>query len=214
MLAGREHALAMLAAQHATFGGALPLGAPVTIDGTGVHRRATRNIRNGEDTPNARRAPDGAMRIGLSSLRRHAVGGPVAAARLDKRARSAQRRLRRLPRPIMNAPDYATIEALIRQVLDQLRAAHMMLARGEAGTPLRVALRDAIEAHAELTDRMNADALDAHAAGHIFAVVLGERIGGVSDLANELRGPDEPPHPQATPAAAILRRYPSRVEAD
>lgn len=114
----------------------------------------------------------------------------------------------------MNAPDYATIEALIRQVLDQLRAAHMMLARGEAGTPLRVALRDAIEAHAELTDRMNADALDAHAAGHIFAVVLGERIGGVSDLANELRGPDEPPHPQATPAAAILRRYPSRVEAD
>ena len=113
----------------------------------------------------------------------------------------------------MHSPDYATIEALIRQILDQIRAAHMMLARGESGAPLRVALRDAIHAHEELTERMNADALDAHAAGHIFAVVLGERIGGVADLANELRAPDDPPHPRASPAAAILRRYPSGAEA-
>jgi hypothetical protein len=90
----------------------------------------------------------------------------------------------------------------------------MLLARGEAGAPLRIALRDAIDAHAKLTERMNADALDAHAAGHIFAVVLGERIEGVADLANELRHPAEPPHPRASAAAAILRRYPSAIGAD
>ncbi|HXU51211.1 MAG TPA: hypothetical protein VN789_04155 [Casimicrobiaceae bacterium] len=114
----------------------------------------------------------------------------------------------------MNTPDYATIEALIRQILDQLRAAHMLLARGESGAPLRIALRDAIDAHARLTERMNGDALDAHAAGHIFAVVLGERIEGVADLANELRLPSEPPHPRGSAAAAILRRYPTAVGAD
>jgi len=61
---------------------------------------------------------------------------------------------------------------------------------------------------------MNGDALDAHAAGHIFAVVLGERIEGVADLANELRLPSEPPHPRGSAAAAILRRYPTAVGAD
>ena len=47
---------------------------------------------------------------------------------------------------------------------------------GEFGQPVRIALREAIDAHAELTRRMNDDALDAHAAGHIFAQLLGERI--------------------------------------
>ena len=72
----------------------------------------------------------------------------------------------------------------------------------------------ALFAHARLTERMNGDALDAHAAGHIFAVVLGERIEGVADLANELRLPSEPPHPRGSAAAAILRRYPTAVGAD
>ncbi len=113
----------------------------------------------------------------------------------------------------MDAPDYAAIEGLIRQILDQLRAAHMLVANGEFGAPVRFALRDAIEAHAELTRRMNDDALDAHAAGHIFAELLGERIGGLRDLANEMRPVSEPPHPPSDPMAAILRRYPEQARA-
>jgi hypothetical protein len=75
VLAGRQHALALLAAQHAALGGALPLGAPVTIDGTGVHRRVIRSGSwNADDTANARRHPDSAMRIGVSACGRHAVG--------------------------------------------------------------------------------------------------------------------------------------------
>jgi len=110
----------------------------------------------------------------------------------------------------MDSPDYAAIEGLIRQILDQLRASHMLVANGEFGTPVRLALRDAIDAHAELTRRMNDDALDAHAAGHIFAELLGERIAGLRDLANEMRSDGEPPHPPSDPMAAILRRYPLR----
>lgn len=114
----------------------------------------------------------------------------------------------------MESPDYAAIEALIRQILDELRTLHVLVGSGEFGQPVRVALREAIDAHAELTRRMNHDALDAHAAGHIFAQLLGERIEGLRDLANEMRGADEPPHPQPDVMAAILRRYPSRVAAD
>ena len=114
----------------------------------------------------------------------------------------------------MQSPDYAAIEALIRQILDELRTLHMFIGSGEFGQPVRVALRDAMGAHAELTRRMNDDALDAHAAGHIFAQLLGERIEGLRDLANEMRGAGEPPHPQPDVMAAILRRYPARVAAD
>jgi hypothetical protein len=114
----------------------------------------------------------------------------------------------------MESPDYAAIEALIRQILDELRTLHVLVGRGEFGGPVRVALRDAIDAHAELTRRMNDDALDAHAAGHIFAQLLGERIEGLRDLANEMRGAGDPPHPQPDIMAAILRRYPNRIAVD
>lgn len=114
----------------------------------------------------------------------------------------------------MDRPDYVAIEGLIRQILDELLALHVLIGGGEFGNPVRMGLREAIEAHAELTRRMNDDALDAHAAGHIFATLLGERIEGLRDLANEMRGADEPPHPQPNLMAAILRQYPSHVEAD
>lgn len=114
----------------------------------------------------------------------------------------------------MDSPDYRAIEGLVRQILDQLRTSHVLIADGDFGARVRLSLREAIEAHEELTRRMNDDALDAHAAGHIFAELLGERINGLRDLANEMRGDDEPPPAQITPTAAILRSYTSRVEAD
>jgi hypothetical protein len=114
----------------------------------------------------------------------------------------------------MASPDYAAIEGLIRQILDQLSASHVLVAGGEFGSPVRISLREAINAHAELTRRLNDDALDAHAAGHIFAQLLGERIEGLRDLANEMRDIGEPPHPQPMHMAAILRQYPSGFDAD
>ncbi|MEP7061571.1 MAG: hypothetical protein ABI881_04195 [Betaproteobacteria bacterium] len=114
----------------------------------------------------------------------------------------------------MESPDYAAIEGLIRQILDELRTLNVLVGGGEFGEPVRVALRDAFAAHAELTQRMNDDALDAHAAGHIFAQLLGERVEGLRDLANEMRGSGDPPHPQPDLMAAILRRYPSGIAAD
>ena len=84
-------------------------------------------------------------------------------------------------------PDYALMESLVQRLLDQLRAVNAMIAAREDAAVILPALSVAALAHERLVEAMQADALNAHAAGHIFAVLLGERLGVLRQLTVEMR---------------------------
>jgi hypothetical protein len=85
------------------------------------------------------------------------------------------------------APDYALMESLVQRLLEQLRAVNAMIAAREDAAAILRALSVASVAHERLVEAMQADALNAHAAGHIFAVLLGERLGVLRHLAVDMR---------------------------
>jgi hypothetical protein len=79
------------------------------------------------------------------------------------------------------------MESLAQRLLDQLRAVNAMIAAREDAAVILPALSVAALAHERLVEAMQADALNAHAAGHIFAVLLGERLGVLRQLTVEMR---------------------------
>jgi len=84
------------------------------------------------------------------------------------------------------APDYQMMEALVQKLLDQTRAANIMIAAGEDDAAILDVLREAQGAHEQLVHAMNRDALNAHAAGHIFTVLVGERLTVLRNLTVEM----------------------------
>jgi hypothetical protein len=103
-------------------------------------------------------------------------------------------------------PDYALVEELLRDALDDLRNATILMTKGEMGVPVAESLAEAASCLRELDDLFDQDPLAAHAAGRIFTQVLLERIEGMVSLSRAATGTDLPPE-----HVAALTRLPDRV---
>lgn len=88
----------------------------------------------------------------------------------------------------MPHPDYQLVEGLLRDALDDLRNATILMTKGEMGLPVTDSLAEAAFCLRELDDLFDRDPLAAHAAGRIFAMVLLERIEGMLMLARAASG--------------------------
>ena len=84
------------------------------------------------------------------------------------------------------APDYELMESLIQNLLERLRAVNVMIADGADGQSILAALKDTSATHERLMQAMQMDALNVHAAGHIFAVLLGDRVSALRNIARAM----------------------------
>lgn len=92
----------------------------------------------------------------------------------------------------MTHPDYVLVEGLLRDALDDLRNATILMTKGEMGAPVTESLTQAAAALRELETLFEKDPLAAHAAGRIFAQVLLERVDGMFSLSRAAEGIDLP----------------------
>lgn len=106
----------------------------------------------------------------------------------------------------MPQPDYELVEALLRDALDDLRNATILLTKGEMGAPIDESLAEAASCLRELDDLFDEDPLAAHAAGRIFIHVLRERLEGMLSLSRAAAGTDLAPE-----QVAALTRMPDLV---
>ncbi len=93
----------------------------------------------------------------------------------------------------MPKPDYELVEELLRDALDDLRNATIMMTKGEMGAPVNESLAEAASCLRELDDLFDRDPLAAHAAGRIFAQVLLERIESMVSLSRAASGTELAP---------------------
>lgn len=112
----------------------------------------------------------------------------------------------------MAQPDYQLVEGLLRDALDDLRNATILMTKGEMGLPVTDSLAEAALCLRELDDLFDRDPLAAHAAGRIFTMVLLERIEGMVMLTRAAAGRElEPEQVSALtrmPGLARRRREP------
>jgi hypothetical protein len=85
-------------------------------------------------------------------------------------------------------PDYAYVEALLRDALDELRNATILLTKGEMGSAVDESLAQAAARLRELDDLFDRDPLAAHAAGRIFGEVLQQRVEAMISLSRAASG--------------------------
>jgi len=90
----------------------------------------------------------------------------------------------------LTSPDYVLVEELLRDALDDLRNATILMTKGEMGAPVSDSLIGAAASLRELENLFEKDPLAAHAAGHIFAQVLLERVDSMFSLARAAEGID------------------------
>lgn len=93
----------------------------------------------------------------------------------------------------MSRPDYKLVEALLRDALDDLRNATILMTKGETGLPVSDSLAEAASCLRELDDLFDRDPLAAHAAGRTFTQVLLERVEAMVSLARAAEGTDLAP---------------------
>jgi len=110
-------------------------------------------------------------------------------------------RATRLPKP-----DYELVEELLRDALDDLRNATIMMTKGEMGTPVAESLAEAASCLRELDDLFDHDPLAAHAAGRIFTQLLLERVEAMMSLSRAASGTELAPE-----HVAALTRMPDLV---
>jgi hypothetical protein len=93
------------------------------------------------------------------------------------------------------APDYQMMESLVQNLLEQMRVANIMIAACEDEAAIVTVLKAAQAAHGRLVLAMNRDALNAHAAGHIYTALLGDRLAMLRNLTVEIQtqAPSVPP---------------------
>lgn len=103
----------------------------------------------------------------------------------------------------MSRPDYVLVEELLRDALDELRNATILMTKGEMGAPVSESLAEAASCLRELDSLFDHDPLAAHAAGRIFTQVLMERIEGMVSLSRAATGTELPPE-----QVAALTRMP------
>ena len=110
----------------------------------------------------------------------------------------------------MPQPDYELVEELLRDALDDLRNATILMIKGETSSPVAESLDGAAACLRELDSLFDHDPLAAHAAGRIFIQVLLERVEGMMSLSRAASGNDLAPEQVAaltrTPAVARKRR--------
>ena len=93
----------------------------------------------------------------------------------------------------MPHPNYELVERLLRDALDDLRNATILLTKGETGTEIGESLADAAACLRELDDLFDRDPLAAHAAGRIFTQLLLERTEAMVSLSRAAAGTDLAP---------------------
>jgi hypothetical protein len=107
-------------------------------------------------------------------------------------------------------PDYAYVEGLLRDALDELRNATILLTKGETVPEVSLSLAQAAASLRELDDLFDGDPLAAHAAGRIFTQVLLQRVEAMTSLARAAEGNELAPENVAalvrTPDGAVSRR--------
>ncbi|HVF62612.1 MAG TPA: hypothetical protein VNE58_01295 [Casimicrobiaceae bacterium] len=89
--------------------------------------------------------------------------------------------------PLQN-PDYELVEELLRDALDDLRNATIMMTKGETGETLDDSLAQAAACLRELDNLFDSEPLAAHAAGRIFTEVLLQRIEAMISLSRAASG--------------------------
>jgi hypothetical protein len=104
------------------------------------------------------------------------------------------------------SPDYAYVEGLLRDALDELRNATILLTKGEMGDEVSESLAQAAACLRDLDDLFDRDPLAAHAAGRIFTVVLLQRVESMISLSRAAAGRELPPE-----HVAALARTPDGV---
>ena len=82
----------------------------------------------------------------------------------------------------MGSPDYDYVEGLLRDALDELRNATILLTKGDIGPAVAESLAQAAASLRDLDDLFDREPLAAHAAGRIFTQVLLERVEAVMSL--------------------------------
>jgi hypothetical protein len=90
----------------------------------------------------------------------------------------------------MAKPDYELVEELLRDALDDIRNAMILMTKGETGEPMTRSLGEAAFCLRQLDDIFDGDPLAAHAAGRIFVRVLIERVEAMTCLARAASGID------------------------
>lgn len=90
----------------------------------------------------------------------------------------------------VSKPDYELVEGLLRDALDELRNATILMIKGETGAPVTESLAEAASSLRELDNLFDTDPLAAHAAGRIFTQLLLERLEAMFSLARAAAGSD------------------------
>jgi hypothetical protein len=93
----------------------------------------------------------------------------------------------------LGSPDYRYVEGLLRDALDELRNATILLTKGEMGGAVADSLAQAASSLRDLDDLFDRDPLAAHAAGRIFTQVLLERVEAMMSLSRAAAGRDLSP---------------------
>ena len=93
----------------------------------------------------------------------------------------------------MADPDYKLVEGLLRDALDDLRNATILLTKGETGSGVFESLIEAAASLRELGNIFDSDPLAAHAGGRICTEVLLERVESMIALARAASGTDLAP---------------------
>lgn len=88
----------------------------------------------------------------------------------------------------MGKPDYRYVEGLLRDALDELRNATILMTKGEMGLPIADSLAQAASCLRDLDDLFDRDPLAAHAAGRLFTQVLVERVEALMSLSRAADG--------------------------
>lgn len=88
----------------------------------------------------------------------------------------------------MSSPDYVYVEGLLRDALDELRNATILLTKGETGADIDDSLVQAAACLRDLGSLFDRDPLAAHAAGRIFIEVLLERVEAMISLSRAAAG--------------------------
>jgi hypothetical protein len=107
----------------------------------------------------------------------------------------------------VGSPDYRYVEGLLRDALDELRNATILLTKGEMGEGVSDSLAQAAASLRDLDDLFDRDPLAAHAAGRLFTQILLERVESMMSLSRAAAGRDlAPEHVAALARTPGLKR--------
>jgi len=92
--------------------------------------------------------------------------------------------------------EHALLEGLVRKLLDDLRDAHFMMARGAEPAELERMFSECRITHGQLSAALPLNVDRARALGYLIVDVLDERIGALRDMARETTADIAEPRPR------------------